>query len=454
MAALLLAMIVSGRLSPERAPDTASYERFPLREPTIALRQIRTAGYPLLLAAASPLGADHSAVPLLQALLHCLAVAALMGSLRAWSLSRGASCLAASGVLWSNTQWRYAGTLVADSAGLSAAVLTVAALLWLLRRRTTLAWVATGALLFATYQFRPAYLFLVPLLPLLALGVQWLLAPERPRRSRWRIAGGVALLAALPLLAFCGIRWAVVGHFHLVAFGGYNASGVTGQFLDERLASQLPEHLQPLAREALRRRAELIAAGELTGEVTTSYSAIEQRFDASTWRVFVPAARQMSKGDLLRTNQLLTDLAAAIVVARPRLYLTWLAKASVRGVYLTFAELLVNPFVLAILFAWLLLHFRLIALRRQVPPASDPSRAVGARGASTDADAFSLLLLVAVAFAAGKLALIVITTPPLGRFTEAAGVLVPAAVAAAVAEQWGEARRLAKIASGRTSRRP
>ena len=117
----------------------------------------------------------------------------------------------------------------------------------------------------------------------------------------------------------------------------------------------MPADVQPLARRALAIRGSLVRSNELTDNVTTSYMTIERRFDANTWVVFVPAAKELSQGDLLQTNSMLSSLARSIVVHRPRHYAVWLLKASVRSVYMIFSKLLVNPFVLLMLGSYLYL---------------------------------------------------------------------------------------------------
>jgi hypothetical protein len=51
-------------------------------------------------------------------------------------------------------------------------------------------------------------------------------------------------------------------------------------------------------------------------------------------------------------------------------------------------------------------------------------------------------LLVAILFSLCKLLLVIVTTPPLSRFVDPAGVFWPAVLAAAVASQWEGLRQL------------
>jgi hypothetical protein len=446
MQLVLLGVVLAqcGRLRPEHVPDTSSYTNHPLGNPDAALRQIRTCGYPVFLKVLRPLGSDYRAVPIAQFLCHAAAVVVWMTAMFAWRCPPWQACLTASGVLWSNTQWRYVGTLAADSLALSLAVLTIGLLLLVLQKpRQWTRSVLLCLLLLACYQVRPAYLFLVPLLPLIAPFLNWLLnsGSSFNWRESLRLAAGVAVLSFVPLMAFCGLRWAVVGEFRPVSFEGYNACGVVGQFLEEDLAESLPTELQPLAREALAKRRSLVRAGELTDHITTSYMTIEGRFDTMTWLVFAPAARELAQDDLVRTNSLLSSLAQSIVIQRPGYYAIWLLKAAIRGIYMIFSQLLLNPFVLLSLGSSLIVYYWIVVLRRKRQLTSEPA----ATGPA--ADMVSAMLLIAVCFAGCKLALVMITTPPLGRFMEAAAVFFPATLAAALAQRIRWARDFARDSS-------
>lgn len=423
-----------GRFQPEVVPDTASYSSFPLTEPRAALQQIRPILYPLVLASASPWGADFTAVPGIHFIAHVLSVLLFMQALRAWDCRPTQALLVASGVLWSSTLQRYQPCVAPDTLALSTAIAAISFLLMLVRspgRRAL--WLLLGGFLLASYHLRPAYLFMLPLMPLLAVPLTWLARPAcefDPLATR-RLAVRLFALAFVPLLLFACLRWAAVGHFGLVSFGGYNAAGITGQFLTDEMVGELPVEVRPLAEDALRRRDELVATSSLNAEITTSYTTIENRFDIYTWHVFVPAARAAADDDLLLTNSLLAKLARSIVFLQPQSYVTWLVKAGHRGIYVIFAELLFNPAVLLLLAAYLVIRGRVVWLRRTDASTEEMVRCDGA-------EITNVLLLVAIGFSFSKLALVILTTPPLGRFMEAAAVFYPALLASAVYDRAAE----------------
>jgi hypothetical protein len=284
--------------------------------------------------------------------------------------------------------------------------------------------------LFAAYQVRPAYLFLPLLTPVLGLLLAALVDQRRgEKRDRRRM--GLALCAAsiLPLLAFCLFRWAVVGQFALVSFGGHNFAGLVGQFLGEEQVKELPDELRPLARAALERQRKVLPGEPVwSGENPLSYTEIESRWDRSTWEVYVPAAQQIYADDKQQINSRLSELAIAIVRARPGFYAVWLAKAFCQGARLIVAELFLNPVYLLLLICLMAAHARHVAQRlRSRIELPD-----------LDTEYFTTvnsLLLVAISFAAAKLLLVIITTPPQGRFMDAAGVFLPTVAAAALANR-------------------
>ena len=431
IAVLACLLVMLGRFRPEVVPDTASYANFPLTQPEAALRQIRPFLYPLVLACSSLLGADFAAVPALHFVAHVAAVVLFMRALRAWKCPPTQAMVVASGLLWSSTLQRYQQCIAPDTLALSVAIGAVSFLLMLIRSPSKRGlWLMLGVCLFATYQMRPAYLFMLPLIPLLAVPLDWLARPasDFSRATTRQLTLRLLAVAMLPLLLFATLRWVVVGHFGLVSFGGYNAAGVMGQFLTDDMTEELPVEVQALAKNALRRRDALVTGSSLNAEVTTSYSMIESRFDTYTWQIYAPAARDQAPDDLLLTNSLLAKLARSIGFRKPRYYAIWLVKAGHRGTYTIFSELLFNQAVLLLLAAYVLIHLRIVWLRRT---GSLPASVVS--GDHTDIT--SMLLLIALAFSFSKLALVILTTPPLGRFMEAAGVFYPAVLASAVYDQ-------------------
>ena len=432
---LLLALVFclqTGKLSPEWVIDTGSYANFPLNDLESGFHQVRTFGYPFFLTLDPASDKSFRLIPALQLLLHVAAVLLFYRALRAWGYPSGVASLVATSVLWSNCQLRFVQMLTPDCVAHSLAVMAISWTLILIRKPTVPVWTALGATVFLTYQMRPAYLFLLPMIPLLIVGLEWLKDfPSGNFARACRSAMIAGLVTIVPLFVFGAWRWSVVGTFGLVSFGGYNAAGVFGQFVDAGLVAELPPAVRPVCDAALALRPRVYQEAGLPDEITTSYIAIEQRFDASTWQVFFPAAREVVKRNgldpesAIAINQELSQVARAIVIARPRYFAIWLVKATARGIYILFSELIVNLFVFLLMLTAATLQFATAFRRKSVASLTEPS-----------CDYVTPLLLIALLFSASKLALVVITTPPLSRFIDPAGVFWPAVLAAAVATQW------------------
>ena len=121
--------------------------------------------------------------------------------------------------------------------------------------------------------------------------------------------------------------------------------------------------------------------------------------------------------DWLAIDRGLWQLALAVVVEKPSWYGIWLAKAFVRGVYMIVSEYIMNPVYFVLIFAMAGFHAYYIVLRKRFQRGN----------ATTDADYFvelNALWLIAVSFALAKLLLVIVTSPPLGRFMDAAGVFL------------------------------
>ncbi|NUQ65730.1 MAG: hypothetical protein HUU20_24945, partial [Pirellulales bacterium] len=312
----------AGRMASEEVFDTASYLQFPLVPLEAGLVSIRTYGYPLFVQAVLNLTGSKSAVPWAQYAVHVLCVLCWYCGARPWFPRPRPAAIAAAGLLVTNTLLRNVFILSSDGLASSFAIAAMGMLMAVVARpRSTGRWAVLTILIFATYQIRPAYLFLVVLCPVLGIGLlvlrEWLDADRdapQQKPGRWRMGGYLAGIALAPLLAFCLFRWALVGDFGLVSFSGYNFCGVVGQFLDRSTVACLPAEIQPVAVESLRRRAALAAENPaFHDEVVTSYITIENRFDLSTWTVFYPAASTVARGDPVRTNQLLVRLGTSIV---------------------------------------------------------------------------------------------------------------------------------------------
>ncbi len=412
---------LTGRMACEEVYDTPSYLEFPILPVEAGLVSIRTYGYPLFVQAILSMSGTKAAVPWAQYVVHVLCVLVWYWGSRTWFPRASLAAMAAASLLVTNTVLRNVSIISTDALASSIAIAAMGALVSVVvAPRSAVRWLLLTALILAAYQIRPAYLFLVPLCPVLGVALiavwQWV-EPDSGRSEpvigRWRMGGWLACCAAVPLVAFSLLRWVTVGDFGLVSFSGYNFAGLAGEFLDPVTVPCLPEEVQPVAREALRRREALAEEDPTFGDdVTTSYITIENRWDRSTWKVFFPAARTVADGDPVLTNRVLVRLATSIIRCRPKLYAIWLVKAWARGVYMIASELVIHPLVLLGLPVLLGLHFVALARRGGVPGRRPPEMQLP----------WNALLLIAAMFSAVNIAFIIISSPPLGRFMDAAGV--------------------------------
>ncbi|MEK6257577.1 MAG: hypothetical protein AABP62_03065 [Planctomycetota bacterium] len=412
-----------GKLTPLITPDTASYVEFSFGSWTESLGRFRTPGYPLFLKVVGCVTPDYSAAPLLQFLAYCLGVILFHRGLRHVCPGEWRRVAISSSLLYANILHGYVDTLATDTLA-AAGGIGVAGLLLGCQTGPARKWpslVAIGLATFLTCLIRPAYLFLVVFVPLagMLLSMICLGRTDTTLRQGRKALAELLPVTLVPLLAYCLLRWCVVGQFGLVSFGGYNLIGLSGQWLDEEVLPELPAASRPLAELALQRQ-------RLVREQTPvpragdrmSYTTLEMRYDETIWRVFQPAAEELYGADHRRINTELRRLATALVWARPKLYVLWLAKSARQAVRITVSDLVTNPVYLLLTITCVLAQIAstLSSSTARPQPETEQTNREGPDGA---------LLLLAVSYAAFNLLLVILVCPPLGRLSDAAAVLLP-----------------------------
>lgn len=415
-----------GKLAPVSTPDTASYVEFSFGSWTEALGRYRTPGYPLFLKIVGCVMSDYSAAPFVQFLVYCLGVILFHHGLRHVCPGEWRRAAISSSLLYANVLFGYVNNLTTDTLAVAGGI-GVAGLLLECQTGPTRRWrslIAIGLTTFVTCLIRPAYLFLVVFVPLTGM----LLSMIRPGRTGFAQRDGLKALVDLapvtliPLLAYCLLRWCVVGQFGLVSFGGYNLVGVSGQWLDAVELSELPADLRPLAELALKRQ-RLVreqASNAQAGD-RMNYMTMETRYDETIWGVFQPAAEELYGADHRRINMELRRLASALVWARPKLYAIWLAKSARQAVRLVVSDHVTNPVYLLLI---------VVCVLAQIASTLASSTATMARPQLQTGEAHheglgGVLFLLAVLYASLQLLLVILVCPPLGRMTDAAAVLLP-----------------------------
>jgi len=440
---LLLASVLTGLLfyqrgvSPELSPDSLDYLEFTWFPITQALQQHRTFGYPLFLEGCRLVTGDIQVIPLAQMAAMILASWVLYWGLRQASYRPSTAGWCAAVLMLGQGTFKLGTTITSDSLAISLAVASAACFLATTAPRSgTPTWIGLVLLTFLTYQTRPAYLFLIPLWPLLGWMLDRnLLRPEAARAERWRRVVLYAAATGLPFIAFCTVRWAVVGHWGLVSFGGYNTVGVAGQFLDEELVDELPTDVRLLATEILRRR-----VADKNWTAPTDFIAMEQMYNPMVWGVAVPAARQLYANNLVLVNQNLGRLSTSIIQRRPALYMRWL-RWNVIHAFRQVVLLSITDLGTMLAGALYLLTHGIVFFRWRrtafEPDSSEPDRTImSPRKTSTDWAMETdtavqhleshLLFWTAISFAAFKVLLVILVEPANDRYMTGAMPLIPA----------------------------
>lgn len=346
IAVSVVVLDLSGRLDAEVVPDTNSYMRAS-RASTAkqALMQHRTYGYPLLLRSLRALPGEPphlAAIPKIHAALFFAAALLFWFAVRAWSGSSWLA-LASATPLASAPVLSLIPRVQPDFAAAALALIAISTLLLLAQNPGRIAlWILLTLVVFATYQVRPAYVFLIPLVPLIG----WILRICREGRlklaqARW--AAGLALAMILPFLVFAGVRRAVVGHFGLVSFTGFNLIGIAASFIDEDMIETLPSENRQLAAVILGQRS---AWGWQPMTLDGDTRIWQQQYNTNTWKVSINPARRIEtryaeqarlRGESRRfrdieVNDTLLDLSRTAIQQRPLLYSKWVRDTFLMGI--------------------------------------------------------------------------------------------------------------------------
>ena len=423
-----------GRFDPQLARSTKIYQRVSQADTVEkALRQTRTYGYPLFLKVMRFLVKPPHVrlVPEVHAALFFGAVMLFWFAVRAWTGS-GWLALAAATPLISAPVLSVVDRVQPDFPASALALVSLSVLLLLVRSpgRVSL-WILLTALVFLTYQVRPAYVFLIPLVP--ALG--WVLRccrEGRPRLAHARWAAGLALATLVPFLLFCGLRKAVVGHFGLVSFSGFSLIGVTANFIDDELIETLAPESRELAKRIHGRRSGW-GWEPMTADSDTRIH--HEQWNTNTWTVSINPARRLEaraaiaaqeRGERRRfrdveVNDRLMRLSREVILERPRLYFKWVRDISLLGA----ARMVRFDWVFWPL-AGLVLSLPVAWRRRRIANLAD-LRLLG-------------LVLLCGAYTAAHLLLVAAVSTVHDRYLVAIGLLLPTALCVLLFALWRPVR--------------
>ncbi len=431
---ILIVLMLAGALSPSITIDSTTYLDIPDTFPAM-LSHVRTLGYPLFLKSIGWLSPELSVLPLFQALAFVAATVFFYSGLHRYGFSKALAAVIASTLLYSNIFLFYSSEIRPESLSLSLAITTVAFLFHLASKpgkRRWVLWIGFAVTLIATYQVRPAYLFLVLLTPLLGVGL--LLIRTRPQKHALaRFGMGLAAISIVPFLAFSGLRLAVVGHFGVVSFGGTTLIGIASQLLTEDMVKDLPADSQPLAVAILERRNAMetiplpsyLAPGNRYDLVWvylapgTRYDHVwmSKRYNIYIWDLSLPVARELYGDDPVRSDTELMKLSLGVIRSAPQRYARWFFGATIRGLTgMTWRDL---RFV-GLLVVLGCVHMARVLRNREAMPGAAHSLELNS------------MLLVGCGFALAKLLLVALVAPTLGRYIAASGIFLPGILIVAI----------------------
>jgi hypothetical protein len=316
----LLAIIVVGGLfgcwQIQSHADSASYIESSQMSLDQALRHGRTLGYPMLLRMVAVFSPDYAAIPWVHLAMLCPVVFLFDAASRRFGASPWQAFGISSGFMYGTIQLiPLVATILTDFSAMLAAGAAVACLLWITTNpKSFWAWTGLTFFLMASYQIRPAYLFVMPLA--ICLGLVWgrLYAKwnEKPF-FRVRLLLTLTAAAVLPFLAYCSFRWIIVGDFALVSFGGMNNMGLAAEMLDEKLVDQkLSERYRPFAHGILEVRKEKHLKPAFPGGWKIDMRAYEDNYSVNIYEIAKPLATRLFGDNQIIRNREMTKFSREV----------------------------------------------------------------------------------------------------------------------------------------------
>jgi len=354
----------------------------------LALREVRTLGYPIFLKHIIP-HAQAKTVLSLQLFAHAASLLVLYFGLTSLGVPAVLSASALLFCLLSNSLvWDLHGMVQPDSLGLSFSLFSLGLLLLTLRHpHSRILWALFTLAALSTYHLKPVYCFLLVTFPLLA-GVL-----KSPAHS-----GKVIGALWVPFLLFLSLRAVTVGEFSLTSFGAINTSGSTVQLLTEDMIDALPESLRPFSRRVMRDRprlklwsstistqADFFGLHENPGDdllyrdfyhswispvqsgERIYFSLMHMQFSSSVWKIVHPNTSEMT--DDIVKNRFLRQFNWAVIALRPMRFVSWVTQGLLFSLHDTFERFRALLLVVALLLGG--------ALMRKVPFQHAETRLIG-----------------------------------------------------------------------------
>lgn len=408
--------------------DSSNYTTFDFSSFVSMLTNKRTCGYPAFLKLVSCVSTNPTSIVYAHWFAMYLAVSLFAAGLIASGYHNFTAVWASAPLLFGRWILEFGSVITADSLACSLAVGAAGCFFGCFASPTRrLAWCGLAVLTFLTYQTRPAYLFLIPLWPVVGFLLEWLVVRrEFSLKMALRRCVQFAATTIIPFLVFCTLRWAVVGDWGLVSFGGYNLIGIVAQFLDKQTIGSLPKDLQPLAQGIWIRHSSL--------EVQlppANYVSMEEMYNPIIWSCAVPTAKELYGDNPIVINQAFSRLSGELLRQHPKLYLKWLiwngAHAFNELVRLTVTDQGTRLLGLMFLIAQAIRLYRGPSTTHQIS-SSRPGDEATSKVIDATARRFRevhLLFWTAIAMAAAKALLVVLVEPAISRYMLGAMPLLP-----------------------------
>lgn len=429
---LMLAFaFATGRMEPHLVPDSPSYLEYPFGSFDGMLRSIRTPGYPAFVQLViATLGIK--AVPVTQILIHATAAWMLMRELRAWGTPAVSQWVAGMAVALGCTALDNESTISTDLLAASLGVMTAVSLLaWVRTNRQWCPAVTTVTLSVAAISMRPAYLSLIPWIAVAGV-LLWIYryrtTPGIPLTRSLTLTCAMSVCIALPVLTWSAVRGIVVDDFGFLPFGHQNLAGLTVQFVSEDELMKVAKESESLSREILQSKERYRQAGyQLPAGDEGATMTIESRWDEYVWRIIQPAVDVIHPNDSIASHRAIATLNREIIAAYPFRYARWLLLAARRACWGTAANIVMQPvFLFAIGCA---VAIKLLQTLRVPWPKALRLKAT-ADSTSQNQSGLDVLFIVAITYFVVQIGFVILTSPPLGRFADAAAIFIPAWLAA------------------------
>jgi len=389
--------------------DTASYRDYSFDSATTALNDKRTFVYPSVLRFFEAADGSERLIPWFQYFISAVCTGFFLATLLACRWNPWLALAAVSPLLASPLVLEYSRIVTPDLLAQSFSIVAVSFWLNVVHKGKGLtSLIGLSLFSFLAYQTKPSYLYLLAFVPIGGWIARWWLTPDF--RDSWKVALRLTAASTIPFIAWCVLRWTLVGHFGLVSFGGYNIIGIAGQWIQKDSIQTLTVEVQPLAEKILQGRE------AKKWEPTTTYEEMESRFNPMVWEIAVPAAAALYDEDSRIMNRRMTELSSEILKSQPKAYLSWLGNAAKRSVRSAVEITLRNPIVLASLPLWL----AAFAWNWKRQSASHDT----VRVLNHDRE-FQTMVWLALGYAICKIGLVILVEPPIDRYCAPATVFLP-----------------------------